>query len=390
MKLWPLWRKSAPPLASPDAFLRELFGAIPGPSGVTVNADTAMRVPAVRAAVGAIAEAIGQLPVHLYDRASRERVADHPLYALLHDRANEAIGAGEFREQLTRDALLTGNAYALVVRVGDQPRELLRLAPSAVHVEADDYGLPTYLLAGTPDRIVPRRDIIHLRGPGLSGVKGDSPVQQAREAIALAIMLEEHASRLFGNGARPAGVVEVPADVPAEALTALKTAWQATHEGREQAGKTAWLLNGAKFNPMTFSSVDAQFLELRQFALTEIARIWRVPPVFIQDYGRATWSNSAEMGQQFLTYCLMPWIKRWESEINLKLAGDYYAEFQVDGLLRADFTTRMAGYATAIAARILSPNEARAAENRPPYPGGDTFENPNTTAAPAGQESNEP
>jgi len=386
--IWPFSKKAAPTLAAPDDWLRELFGALPGPSGVSVNPTTAMRVPAVRAAVGAISEALGQLPVQVYSRTSRKRVDDHPAYVLLHDRANEAFGAGELREQITRDALLTGNGYALIVRVGDQPRELLRLPPASVQVDADDYGLPLYRQVGTPERTINRRDVIHLRGPGLSGVKGDSPVHEAREAIALAILLEEHASRLFGNGARPAGVVEVPGDVPEKGITTLVKTWQDTHEGSAKAGKTAWLLNGSKFNPLTFSSVDAQFLELRQFALTEIARIWRVPPVFIQDYGRATWSNSAEMGQQFLTFCLLPWIRRWESEVNLKLLdGENYAEFQVDGLLRADFTTRMTGYSTAIAARILSPNEARAAENRPPYQGGDDFTNPNIEPAAAPEES---
>jgi HK97 family phage portal protein len=110
------------------------------------------------------------------------------------------------------------------------------------------------------------------------------------------------------------------------------------------------------------------------------------------ELGRATWANSEQMRQDFLTFCLMSWIKRWEGEIRLKLftpeeRDTYFAEFLLDDLLRADFATRMEGYSKAIAARILNPNEARAAENRAPYAGGDKFENPNTTT-PAGANDN--
>jgi HK97 family phage portal protein len=136
---------------------------------------------------------------------------------------------------------------------------------------------------------------------------------------------------------------------------------------------------------LTLNSVDSQFLEMRAFAVAEIARVFRVPPIFLQDYGRSTWSNSESMGQQFLTYCLMPWVKRWEGEIRLKLftpdeRNEFFAQFLTDDLLRADFDARMDGYSKAITARILNPNEARAAENRPPYAGGEKFENPNTAA----------
>lgn len=217
-------------------------------------------------------------------------------------------------------------------------------------------------------------------------------MRQAREAIGLAILLERHASKLFANGARPAGWIGVPQDVPEEAYKSILAAWRKSNEGSDNSGKTAVLVNGSEFHSLTFNSVDAQFLELRQFAISEIARVYRIPPIFLQDYGRATWSNSAEMGQQFLTYCLMPWLRRWEAEVGLKLIEDpnAYAEFQTDALLRSNFTTRMAGYSTAIASRILNPNEARAAENRPPYEGGDEFINPNiTTAAPAAPKESE-
>jgi HK97 family phage portal protein len=166
----------------------------------------------------------------------------------------------------------------------------------------------------------------------------------------------------------------------------MKASWQAAHSGQNSGG-TAVIEEGGEFQALTLNSVDSQFLEMRKFAIEEIARHFRVPPVFLMDYGRATWSNAEAMGNQFLTFSLLPWILRWEGEIALKLftaeeRKTHFAEFLTDALLRADFDTRMDGWQKAIAARIVNPNEARAAENRPPYPGGDKFENPNVTPSP--------
>lgn len=380
-------------LATPDALLLELFGAVPASSGVTVTPHNAMSCAPVRCAVQAISEAIGQLPVHVYSRAddgSKERAPEHPAHRLLHDDANDWTPASDLREQLTRDALLFGNGFAFINRVNARPVELVRLTPDSIAVETDAAsGEPVYRSTGTRTaaRTLPRADVLHIKAPSVNGVSGDSPVTMAREAIGLAIVMEAYAARLFGNGARPSGLISFPEKLSPEAATRAKAAWQAAHGGSKSGG-TAVLDSGAAFHALALSSVDAQFLEMRAFAVAEIARVFRVPPILLQDYGRATWSNSEEMGRQFLTYTLTPWLKRWEGEIRLKLFGaqerdTYFAEFLIDDLLRADYATRMDGYGKAIAARILNPNEARAAENRPPYAGGDRFENPNvTTGAP--------
>ncbi|TCT12658.1 HK97 family phage portal protein [Tepidamorphus gemmatus] len=380
-------------LASPDAMLLDLFAAQPAASGVTVSPRNAMSCAPVRCAVQAIAEAIGQLPVHVYARAgdgSKERAPDHPVYGLLHDDANDWTPASGFREQLTRDALLHGNGFAYINRVDGRPVELLRLAPDTIRVEADSAtGEPVYHVNADRDarRTLPRADVLHIAAPSIDGIAGASPVTMAREAIGLAIVMEQHAARLFGNGARPSGVLKHPGKLDPASATRIGSAWRAMLGGSNSGG-TAILEEGMEFQALSFKSVDAQFLEMRAFAIAEIARVFRVPPVFLMDYGRATWANSEEMGRQFLTYCLTPWLKRWEGEIRLKLfAPDErrttFAEFLIDDLLRADFATRMDGYGKAIAARILNPNEARAAENRPPYANGDRFENPNTTTGTA-------
>lgn len=393
----PLEAKST--LSNPDAWLFDVFGATPVESGATVTPRNAMRCTAVRCAVQAIAEAIGQLPVHTYRRGSsgaRERAPDHPAHTLLHDEANDWTPAADFREQLTRDALLWGNGYAFINRVDGKPVELVRLNPETATVEPHSTtGEPVYRIADGRNarRAIHREDVLHIRAPSLDGLTGESPVRQAREAIGLAIVMETHAARLFGNGARPSGLITFPNNLTPDAAGRAKAAWKSAHGGSNSGG-TAVLDNGASWKPLALTSTDAQFLELRKFAIEEIARAFRVPPVFLMDYGRATWSNSEEMGRQFVTFTLLRWLKAWEGEIRLKLIapeerGTYYAEFLIDDLLRADIGQRMEAYSKAISARVLNPNEARAMENRPPYAGGERFENPNTTIGATGDGTDE-
>jgi HK97 family phage portal protein len=369
-------------LAYPDDAKLALFGASPSASGIAVTPKSAMSVPAVRCGVQAIAEGIGQLPVHVYSRSedgSKERAPKHPAQSLLHDAANDWTPASEFREELTRDALLHNGGFAYINRIDGKPVELTRLDPSSMAVTSAN-GEPVYSFVGADNtrRTIPRENILHIRPPG-----GVSPITQCKEAIGLALVLEQYAARLFGNGARPSGVLSLKgANVGPEALAKIKAAWQSAHGG-DKSGSTAVLPTDAEWQSLALTSVDAQFLEMRAFAIAEIARLLRVPPIFLMDYGRATWGNSEEMGKQFLTYTLLPWINRWEGEIQLKLIapqdrGTFFAEFLTDDLLRADIDARADAYTKLIAARVLNPNEARAMENRPSYEGGDRFENPNT------------
>lgn len=370
-------------LATPDASLLELFGAMPASSGVVVTPRSAMTCTPVRAAVQAISEAIGQLPLIAYKRGpdgSKERAPDHPVYPLVHDQANDWTPAGNFREAVTRDALLQPQGgFAFINRVEGRPVELLRLEPETVTVAADQQtGEPVYRVGkGAGAKVIDRRNILHIPSPSFSGL-----IHDGREAIALALVMERHAGTLFGNGARPSGILKFAGKLGDEAAKRIKSAWQAAH-GAGKSGNTAVLEEGASWEALALSSVDAQFLEMRKFAIEEIARLFRVPPIFLMEYGRATWGNSAEMRQQFLTFALLPWIGRWQGEIRLKLFSEderdtYFAEFLTDDFLRADLTERADSYAKLIAARVLNPNEVRAAENRPPYAGGEKFENPNT------------
>ena len=393
-------RRAGVGLSDPMAAL--IFGSTPAASGVEVSPATAMRCTPVRCAVQTIAEAIGQLPVHVYQRAedgSRERNTDHPASAILREQANDWTSASDFLEQLTRDALLYGNGYAHIGRQDGRLVELVRLDPSSITVEADaTTGEPLYRTNGDGRRYIDRRDVLHIKAPSLDGMSGASPVAQAKEAIGLALVMERHAAKLFGNGARPSGLLKFKGKLNDDTAKRIKASWTASHAGGNQSGGTAVLEEDGEFQALTFSSVDAQFLELWQHVITEIARVYRVPPHMLFELGRATWGNAEEMGASFVQFGLMRWVKAWQGEIRIKLftpeeRQQFFAEFLLDDLVRADIAKRFEAYAKAISSRILNPNEVRAMENRAPYAGGNEFVNPNTTsgtsnrpAAPGGDE----
>jgi HK97 family phage portal protein len=351
-----------------------------------INPAAAMRVPAVASATELISELVGTLPAKLFVRAedgSRSSDTENPAYWLIHDEANDFTSATALRTQLTCDALLNDNGgFAFANRVDGRVVEFIRLAPHTVTVKTDEVtGEPVYLVGqGAQQRRHHYRDILHIQAFG-----GCAPITRAREAIGLALTLEAHAARLFGNGAQPSGTINYPKPLTSEAAKNLLSMWTSTH-GNGNSGKPALLADGATWTANALTSVDAQFLEMRRFQTEEIARAFRVPPTMLFDLERGTWANTEQMARQFLTHTLRPWLDAWQwAYARVLLTPEerrtHYVEFITDDLLSADFAARMEGYSKAISARILNPNEARAAENRPPYAGGQKFENPNTTAA---------
>lgn len=377
-------------LSAPTDFERRLLGIRATAAGISVTPRNAMNCVPVRCAVQVIAEAIGQLPVQTYHRnedGDKERSDEHPAHNLLRRSVNNFIPASEFREMVTRDALLWGNGYAVILRDGDnKPAELNRLQPDKVRIIIDETTQEPsyeYEFEGTK-AVYNLEDIIHIRAPTFDGITGESPIEAAKEAIAFALALEKHGSVLFRNSAQPGGVIEHPGKMGDDAANRMADSWQKANGG-DNAGGVAVLEEGSTFKQIGMSNTDAQFLELRRYCVEEIGRAFRVPPIFLNDYGRATWSNNEQQGSQLVTYCLMSWIKRWEGEIMLKLFSEeerdeWFAEFLTDDLLRADTAKRMAAYAVAITSRIMNPNECRARENLPAYEGGDEYVNPNTTS----------
>jgi HK97 family phage portal protein len=379
-------------IAVPDAALLALFGATPSVTGASVTPQSAMGVPAVAAAVSLISDAIGTLPAKLFTSAAdggKEPDNSHPAYALVHDDANDWTSASQLRKQLTVDALLQGNGYAFANRVQGQVVELIRLNPEAVTPQLDKVsGEPSYKVKeGKTSRLYPYNDILHIPAfTGTDGLTGIAPIEFAREAIALSIVLETHAARLFGRGGRPSGLLKFAKKLDSVTAKRISESWHGAHAG-EAAGKTAVLEDGGEFQPLSFNSVDSQFLELRKFQLNEISRAFRVPPSMLSELDRATFDNSESGRMHFLQFTLLPWLRTWESAyrrilLNPSERSSLSIEFVVDDFLRADSGTRATSYAQYRSMGVMTANEVRKRENLPAMAGGDKLENPYTTTAP--------
>lgn len=402
-----LFRTEAPAerrdLAEPTAFDFSIFGATSSSAGVSVSPATAMGVPAIAAGVRALAEPHSNLPLHIYRRTpeGREREDDHPAARLANGDANPWTRGPQLRELLTADAVLHGNGYAVIVRDAEGlPRELHRLAPTVTSVEIDAAsGEPRYRInpAKGRQRILSLHDVLHIRAPnplGTDGVTGESAIIRAKDAVGLLIALHRHAAQLFKNGGRPSGILSFPNSLGEAVAKRMKASWQAMTTGN-QSGGTAVLEEDGKFTPLAFSSVDAQFVEIWALAITDLARVLRVPPILLMDYGRATWSNGEQVNRHFLTYSLSPWLARWAEEVTLKLIApedraSLYAEHNTEALLQADTAAKADAYGKYRSAGVLTANDVRKGLNLPPHQDGDRLDSPHTTpgtpAQPAAQE----
>lgn len=352
-------------------------------SGQSIGPDAAMRVSSVRAAVTLISEMVGSLPVKLFDAETKAVAKAHPAYRLIHDDASEFMSAEEFRAILTRDALLHGSGFAFVNRVNGKPVELNRLDPNAVTVKVDQStGAPVYVVALANGGTVTyfHDQILRIRCPG-----GVSPIVHGREAIALALVMEQHAAKLFGAGARPSGVLSTEKPLGDEAKGKIALSWNSKF-GPGGPGGTAILDEKMQWEALTLNSVDAQFLESRRFQIEEIARLFNIPVTMLNDLTNGTLANVEQQNLQFRTNCLAPWFNSWSRALGRALLtveerDHFYVEFLPDGLLTADTAARAAAYAQYRSMGVMTANEVRSAQNLPALPGGDVLQNPYTTTA---------
>ena len=357
-----------------------LFGSGEG----EITPANATQFSAVFASVRVISETLASVPLLIYERKGdrgKDRAVNHPLYRVLRTRPNNQKTSGvEFRQMLMSHVLLWGNGYAQILKnSAGEVLELRPIHPSIVTPRLNESGDVYYEVRTRSGKIMlPGNEVFHLRGYRDSGLEGMSPITAARQAIKMGLSLESFTTNFFDGGAFPAGVLEYEAgEMSQEARTNLRTSWQDFHGGANRGKKVAILEAGLKWKPMGIPQADAQFLEQRRFQIEEIARIYRVPPHMLGDLTRSTYSNIEQQSQEFVTYCLLPWFRMWEDAICRDFFdGDdrtYFAEFLVDALLRGDTLSRSQAYQVQIQSGMLSPNEARASENRNPYDGGDDF-----------------
>lgn len=341
-------------------------------AGKPVTEESALQITAVYACVRVLAETLAGLPLHVYrynNSGGKEKYRKHSLYKLLHDEPNPEMTSFAFRETLMSHLLLWGNAYAQVIRDGaGVVRALYPLMPNRMAVKRSESGRVYYEYSRESGEQVPltAENVLHIPGLGFDGLVGYSPIDMAREAIGLAMATEEYGAKFFANGAAPGGALEHPGTI--KDPQRVKESWNATYQGSQNAHRVAVLEEGMKYTPIGISPEQAQFLETRKFQINEIARIFRVPPHMIGDLEKSSFSNIEQQSLEFVKYTLDPWVIRWEQAIYRRLLAEsekdsVSVKFNVDGLLRGDYESRMNGYAVARQNGWMSANDIRELEN---------------------------
>ncbi len=351
------------------------LGSYPSATGLLVSQATAMTVSAVYACVRIRAGSVARCTPRLMKAGAGDLdkpVFDHPL-ARLFRRPNRAQTWFEFIEMMHAGFLLRGNAYAVLLRRGDgSVREMIPVNPDLVQVA----GLWLMAALGNAAVAVPEEDVLHLRDLSFDAITGVSRTALGRDAVGLAMSQEQQAARWAGNGARPAGVLQVDKKLTPETARRLKDQWESLQAGVHNAGRTAVLEEGVKWTEMQLTSVDLEFLQSRGLQIREVCRFFDVPPHMVGEAQNLGQSKIAELNADFVQRVVMGDVGRIEARLALAFdLDDQGLEAVLDNraLLRADLTTQMNLARTGVLSGLLTQNEGRGQIGMGPVTGGDTL-----------------
>jgi len=359
-------------------------------TGVPVSANLAENLSTVFACVQVISETVAMLPAHVYRKGangSRAEEPNHPVAVLFGTDANARQTAGEFIEMMTAHCLLRGNGYAEIVRdARGAPVALNPFHPDHVSIvripRTGRFAYDVSLPEGGTRRLLPE-EMFHLKDRSDDGIVGKSRLARARETFGSALATERYAGSTFRNGASMSGILSHPEHIGEEASKNLRESFKATYSGADKAGEVAVLEEGLKWQQISVSPDDAQMLESRRFSVEALARIYRVPGPVIGDFQGGNYSSISEVGRWFYSHTIMPWLTKWERQIERSLLStlsrrSLEVEFDVDLLLRSDMLTRFQAYRIAREVGIYNANELRKFEKQNPRtdPGGETYFEP--------------
>lgn len=350
-------------------------------AGVTVNESTVRTSSTYWVCSKAISEDVAKLPLHLYQRGKdggRDRAVQHPASALMLRAPNPEMSAFTFIEKMQDWALNWGNGLAEIERRRNgKPLYVWPMKPWRTRLKREyitrelvyEYTNPN----GQIRKIAPA-DVLHLRGPTDDGIVGYNVVALAQVSLGMAMAADQFAASFYANRAIPAAILKHPAKFKdPKAADRLREQFEKLYGGKENQGRVAVLEEGMELKELTMPLADAQFLEQRQFSVSEVCRWFRFPPHKAGDLSRATFSNIEHQGLEYVTDTLGAWLERWRQEAALKLLTEsereeLYFEHLTDALLRGDIKSRHEAYQKALDAGWLSPDEVRQRENLNPLP----------------------
>lgn len=362
-------------------FWSEWFGK--SNSGKVVTEESAIRLSTVWACVRLVSESVSTLPLKIYRKMpddSKQLATDHPIYQIICRRPNGEMTPSRFMLMVIASMLLRGNAYVEKLTIGKKVVALVPLLPQNMSVKRLDNGQLEYTYTEkSGKRVIPRERIMHIRGFGLDGINGLYPLSVGRDVFGTGIAVEESAGKFFENGLQSAGFITTDKALKEDQREAIRRNVE-KYVGSRNAGKVMVLEGGMGYQGVTINPEAAQMLESRAFSIEEICRWFRVPPFMVGHMTKQnSWASSVEgMNLLFLTNTLRPLLVNIEQEIQRCLLNtvndeDLFAEFAVEGLLRADSAGRAAYYTTALQNGWMSRNDVRRLENLPPIAGGDIY-----------------
>jgi HK97 family phage portal protein len=348
-------------------------------SGTYVTQDDSLKIGTVYACVRLIADTIASLPVDSYIRQEGTRQQFRPRPSWL-DSPDIGVTKEDHFQQILVSLLLNGNSFTRIIR--DEDGEVLALSvlnPQFTEVRRDANGRLFYVYS-TRDRIEDV-DMIHIRDLTLPGeLRGKSRIDLVKENLGLARALEEFAARFFGQGSTTSGIIQFPGNLSREQAKNLVDAFEDGHKGLRRSHRPGILFGGATFEKTGVNPNESQFIESRQFAVEEIARIFRVPPsmIGVTTPGAQSYASVEANQLHFLQHTLAPYLAKIESEYSVLLAGRAFIRFNTAGLLRGDIAARNASYAQGLNNGYLSVNDVRRFEDMTPIGGGDVYRVPLT------------
>jgi HK97 family phage portal protein len=360
--------------------------AVVAKSGVTLSNQSALGITAYYSGVTQIAQTVAQLPLILYTRDGRakSRAFDHQLYGILHDEPNEWMTSFTLRETLQGHLLTWGNAFAEIDWdfSGREPvvQGLFPLRPDRIQLEWENKRLVyVYTVDGERVKLSPMQ-VLHIPGFSFDGLIGYDPITLFKESLGLSKATEEFGARFFANGSALNGVLQHPGPqrLSKEATELMRTSWEGMHKGLSNSHRVAILQEGVTYQQVGIPPENAQFMELRNFQVLDVARMLHMPPHKLAHLADATFSNIEHQNIEYVVDTIQPHLVRWEQEIRRKLLPPtekrkYFAEFLVAGLLRGDTISRYQAYNIGRNGGWLSANDVRELENMNPVEGGDLY-----------------
>ena len=362
-------------------------------AGIAVTPLSAARLTAVYRSWSLIAGTTAALPLKAYKKGpEREETTDrHRVLAQPHP----DMTAFEFWELAVTHLMANGNFFAEKRLDGNRKiAEMWPFMPGRVRVGRVN-GVKTFFVQNDAGLEIPltAENVFHIPGLGYDGLIGLSPIAMAREAIAAGLSAEKYANKLWASGALMGGILHTDSRLEPEEAEELKRRWNEKVSGIDQAHEVAILDAGAKFQQLTIPPQDAQFLETRKFQVTEIARLYGIPPHLLGEVDRSTsWGTGIELQTLgLIIYTLTPgFLKRIESRVTKEmLPPGEFAEYAVQGLLRGDNKSRAVFYQIMTAMKAMTIEEVRALENMPPLPEDEVDDDDDDVDIPAVDEDDE-